>query len=52
MMSKRLLSTIFEAIGVMLVAFFVGVLCGWLFAVPVVGAYLILVSVVIDRGDK
>ena len=49
-MSKRLLSTILEAIGVLLVAFFVGALFGWLFAVPIIGAYLVLVSVVIDRS--
>ena len=51
-MTKRVLSTIFEALGVLLVAFFVGALWGWLFAVPVVGAYLVLVSVVIDRGEE
>ena len=50
-MSRRLLSTILEATGVLLVAFFVGACFGWLFAVPVVGAYLVLVSVVIDRSD-
>lgn len=51
-MTRRFLSTVLEAVGVMLVAFFVGALFGWLFAVPVVGAYLILVSYVIDRSSE
>lgn len=51
-MNRRILSTILEALGVLMLAFFVGSLFGLLWAVPVVGAYFILLSYVMDRGSE
>ena len=48
----RVLSFVLEAVGVALVAVFVGALFGWLWVLPVAGVYLIFVSYVLEGARK